>query len=281
MKEIKGEEIKKILRPRARDGHKGDYGKDLIVAGSHGMAGAAVMCGKACLKSGAGLVRFAAPVEIWTELQTAVPEATCVPRDVKRAKEKYSAMVIGPGLGEEKNDVRMMNCILETYEGGLVIDADGLNDIWRFGMEDQVKSSGASIIMTPHPGEAAGLLWGYSRKEGQRIEERENTAVRLAEKFGATVVLKGAGTIIADQRGGVYVNGTGNPGMATGGSGDILAGMIAGFLGQGYDTIDAVRAAVYIHGLAGDIAADRFGEISMTAMDILDCLPYAFMQMTR
>ncbi|MBQ9060991.1 MAG: NAD(P)H-hydrate dehydratase [Firmicutes bacterium] len=317
--------IREMVTPRARDAHKGSCGRVLLVCGSLGMAGAAVMSAKAALKSGAGLVTICAPVEIFPTLQTAVPEAMCVDREAIASNsidlDPFDCIAVGPGLRVGHDQYRLVEHLLTSYRGPLVIDADGLNCLCRYGSaperqtymetEASVETDAMDIprrmtsilpqitarrkspvILTPHPGEADRLLDHLGQKKYRELG-REKAAEVLAAETGAIVVLKGPGTLVAfaakDGSADLFVNPTGNPGMATGGSGDVLTGVVAalvaygqagsgmvGGIPSGISPIDATRTAVYMHGLAGDIAASRIGEIGMTAMDIIDALPEVF-----
>ena len=264
---------KTVLKARDRKAHKGDFGKVLVVAGSVGMAGAAMMCGKAAVKSGAGLVRFAVPEELFHILQLGVPEATCLVRDFDEVINihDYEAITLGSGIGINKTNISVIKKVLNEYTGKLILDADGLNCVMKYSLYGNLKQSKADIILTPHLGEAARLL------EVERIddEEREHAAKEIQEAFNTTVVMKGANTYVVDEDK-FYVNDTGNPGMATGGSGDVLAGIVAALAAQGYSTYDAAKIGVYVHGLAGDICEEEIGQIGMTAIDICEKVPAAF-----
>ncbi|MDR0518599.1 MAG: NAD(P)H-hydrate dehydratase [Clostridiales Family XIII bacterium] len=335
--EIARESVRALLPPRAAAMHKGSAGRVLIVAGSPGMAGAAVLAAGAALRSGAGLVYVASDEALWPIIQTHEPCAVCVTREAALGKlGSYDAVAAGPGLGTGKAAASLVSSIIGTYDGKLVLDADALNIVAAAGAEvrepagclggsDRAASDGAQQdgscdeadggglvraaeevarpggvqrrIITPHPGEAARLL-GIGAGDIQ--EDREAAARRLAEKYGAVSVLKGSRTLVAAP-GGVrdgessnslftqsgaaapgeptlFENPTGNPGMATAGSGDVLTGVIVSFAAQGMDVLDAALAGVYVHGLAGDIAADEKGEYGMTASDIVRALPAAIKQ---
>ena len=262
-----------VLKPRKIQSHKGDYGKVLAVSGSVGMAGAAVMCGRAAIRSGAGLVRFAVPKELFNILQICVPEATCLERDFENVIDinDYEAIALGSGLGLEKSNIPILKKVLNDYKGTLVLDADGLNCVMKYSLYGNLKASQADIILTPHMGEAARLL----EVESIDIKDREKAAREIQEAFGTTVVMKGANTLVLTENK-IYVNDTGNPGMATGGSGDVLTGIIASLAAQGYSGYEAAKRGVYIHGLAGDICAEEIGHIGRPAMDIADRVPEAF-----
>jgi NAD(P)H-hydrate epimerase len=255
-----------FLRPRPKDAHKGDFGRALIIAGSKGMAGAAILCAKAALRAGAGLVTLSVPDELLQILQTAVPEATCIGRDEASLSQDrlavYDAIAVGPGLGTSPEVHDILLHIIENYGGRLVFDADALNIL-----ADTNITFDEDTIITPHPGEAAKLL-GTSVSTIQT--RRDAAAAILAEKYGCIAVLKGAGTIVAATSTSleIYINATGNPGMATGGSGDVLTGVIVSLAAQGIPPLTAARAGVYIHGLAGDQAAAEFGERGLIAGDL-------------
>jgi len=270
MKKTTEKQIISLIKERPKESHKGDFGRIMIVAGSKGMAGAAILCGKAALKSGAGLVEYYAPEEIFTILQTAVPEATCKRRGTFPDTDRYDAVALGPGLGGSGQNRSLMLNLLDSYKGPLVIDADGINTIVSENLFDELIHSEADIVVTPHPGEAKRLL-GIDI-----ITKREETVLEIAKTFNVTAVLKGAGTLIALPEGKVFLNDTGNPGMATGGAGDVLTGIIAALMGQRLPAADAAAAGVYIHGLAGDMAAAEIGMTGMTAMDICDFTAKAF-----
>ncbi|MDR2295506.1 MAG: NAD(P)H-hydrate dehydratase [Clostridiales Family XIII bacterium] len=270
--------VRERLRPRAADTHKGQCGRLLIVAGSHGMAGAAVLCARGAFRSGAGLVSVSVLEELFPVIHGGVAEATCVGRDLARLDlSAFDAVAMGPGLGNAENTAGLVRFVLKSYDGTLVLDADALNviagDSILTGMlrARALRPCGAAII-TPHPGEAARLL-GLGSPAPR--DERAESARALAALTGAISVLKGARTLTASPAGELYVNETGNPGMATGGSGDVLTGAIAALAGQGLCPLDAALTGVYLHGLAGDIAAARVGEYGLTASDIAEALALA------
>ena len=284
MKYIQGSYIQETIVRRPEDAHKGDFGKVLVFAGSAGMAGAGLLCAKAALKSGAGLVRFLLPSlddAIYPILQVGVPEATCTAFESGTDLGEYTVIAAGSGLGREPKRKEILSKIIETYKGILVLDADALNIISsNEHLAELVSGSGADIIITPHAGEARRLL-GVKPGELFSIahpQAREDVARSLTEKYNCICVLKGSHTIVAKQEGDyidMYENTTGNPGMATAGSGDVLSGVIAGFAAQKYSPIDAAKCGVYIHGLAGNLAAHDKGEMGITATDIAENIPYA------
>ena len=270
--------IRETIYKRKEDAHKGDFGKVLIYAGSQGMAGAAILCGTAALRTGSGLIRFFMTPErkeIQPILQTGLCEATCIDADRINFAE-YQAIAIGCGLGESDEAARMLAAILASYSGVLVLDADALNLFaHREELSALLSDCPATVILTPHVGEAKRLL--HSEEEIKTLSQRQDAAIALAEKYHCIAVLKGAGTLVTDTTE-VYENTTGNPGMATGGSGDVLTGVIASLAGQGYPPLDAARMGVFIHGKAGDLAAQELGEMSVIARDIIRKVPDALKQ---
>jgi NAD(P)H-hydrate epimerase len=264
---ITEEYVNTVIKRRKRDIHKGNCGKVLLIAGSFGMAGAAILCGWGALRSGAGLVRIAVPEELFTIIQASVPEATCIPRTSQNMDiQQYNAIAVGPGLGEDSSNAELIKKIFKSYDKTLVLDADALNQISRSNLFEHMKKSAGKIIITPHIGEAARLLQ-IPCLEAMQIG-RQELAERLVQATNAIVVLKGEGTIVAMPNGDSYTNTTGNPGMATGGAGDVLTGIITAFAGQGLEPEDAAKAGVYIHGLAGDLGTETFGEYGLIAGDI-------------
>lgn len=269
--------VNTVIKRRERNIHKGDCGRILLIAGTLGMAGAAILCARGALRSGAGLVSIAAPVEIFPILQVGIPEATCVSRkSLNLDKLRYDAVAAGPGLGEEKENVELIKKILSEYEGTFVLDADGLNQIALNRMQAEVRNASCKVIMTPHMGEAARLM--DIDLEHAKNTDRVSLAASLAEKTNAIVVLKGEGSIVATRWGASYTNTTGNPGMATGGSGDVLTGIITSLAGQGLSPVDAAKAGVYIHGMAGDIGSENVGEYGLIAGDIAEMTALAIKQ---
>ncbi len=269
-----------VIRKRPRDIHKGDCGRVLLICGSEEMAGAAVFCTKAAIKSGSGLVYTCTDRKIFPVLQISVPEGICKSWDkVKSDLSQYDAIAIGPGMGVNKETAIILVAVLSNYNGPVIIDADGLNTIAGDAfLQDLVSTTEAKVIMTPHVGEARRLL-GEQAVSGKLT--REELAETLMDKYQSIVVMKGADTIVALSAESAYINTTGNPGMATAGSGDVLTGVITSLAGQGLSPEDAARAGVFIHGLAGDLAAEHFGEYGLTASDIADYVPFALKEMTN
>lgn len=265
MEYISDNQIKNILKPKRRESHKGDNGKILIIGGSKGMAGAAVLAARAALRSGSGLVRVSANENIFPILQTSVVEATCIDRSLSKSTlMEYDAIGIGPGLGTDNDGLTALKKVLVYYNGPLIIDADAINLIALNNID--IKQYQGEIILTPHPGEAGRLLG----RNASEVNKNRTAAVRdLVEKTGAAAILKGYETLVMTSRSGeIYINTTGNPGMATGGSGDVLTGLLTSLAGQGLTTFEAAISAVYIHGLAGDMCAAETGEYGLTASDI-------------
>lgn len=273
------EYVNTVIKERPKEIHKGQCGRVLIIAGSVGMAGAAVLAARGALKSGAGLIRIAAPEELFDILQTAVPQATCMSISEVislRSAEIYKAIAIGPGMGVDEKNYFLIKEILREYDGPVVLDADGLNSLARFDENlENIRQRKSPTILTPHPGEADRLLAALG-ENSVKILGRIKSAELLAEKTGAVVLLKGAGTLVTFKGNGTYINTTGNPGMATGGSGDVLTGVIAAIAASGVEAFSAVKAGAFIHGMAGDIAEERHGQWGMTSVDIEEALPAAF-----
>ena len=267
--------IRDLLPRREKFAHKGTFGHALVISGSYGMMGAALLAGEACLRSGTGLVTLHVPRKGYHIIQTGFPEAIVSldqseilfsePPDLK----PFTAIGIGPGLGCKPNSGKGLKMILEQAEVPLVIDADGLNILSQHPEWYELIPPGA--ILTPHPKEFDRLA-GESRTAFERhIKQKE-----FARKHKVIVVLKGAHTGIASPDGSYCFNTNGNPGMATGGSGDVLTGLITGLLAQGMSSLDAALAGVYIHGLAGDLAAEDMGQEALIAGDMIRCLGRAF-----
>lgn len=267
-----------VIRKRPRDIHKGDCGRVLLVCGSEEMAGAAVFVTKAAIKSGSGLVYTCTDRRIFPILQISVPEGICKSWEkVKDDLMQYDAIAIGPGMGVCDDTKEIIETVLTRYDKTLVIDADGLNTVGANPhLQDMVRNTKAKVIMTPHIGEARRLLAGFD-VSGMN---RKDFAACLTEQYGCIAIVKGAGTLVALSADAAYINTTGNPGMATAGSGDVLTGIIVSLAGQGLTAQDAARAGVFIHGLAGDLAAEHFGEYGLTASDIADYVPFALKAMT-
>ena len=268
------------LSARPIDAHKGTAGLVLIVAGSRGMAGAAALAGNAALRSGAGLVKIAtANVALDTVAGlapccTTAPlpdDGTSVAREaapiVLKLAEGWQAIGMGPGMGMTEGVSGVVLAVLAHTAIPVVLDADGLNVLGKHA-QSVFRDRPAPLIITPHPGEAGRLL-GTTAKEIQA--DREDAAARLAG-LGAVALLKGAGTVVCDGER-MYVNTTGNPGMATAGAGDVLTGLVTALVAAGMAPFDAAVLGVWAHGRAGDMAAERWGILGLTALDILNCVP--------
>jgi NAD(P)H-hydrate epimerase len=261
--------------PRKRFAHKGDFGHALLIAGSYGKMGAALLASRACLQTGTGLVTSHLPVCGYAIQQTYMPEIMCsidpgryFIRDIPPLTP-YDAIGIGPGLGTQDETLKAVSVLLARAKAPMVWDADALNclalnPLW-------LENLPPGTILTPHPGEFR-RLFGETRDSWHRLKLQ----TEISRKYNIVVVLKGACTTISLPDGKVWFNPTGNPGMATGGSGDVLTGIILGLLAQGFTPEKAATAGVYIHGEAGDIAAERFSEPSLTASRITSSLHQVF-----
>lgn len=281
------------LNPRKSNTHKGSYGRVLVLAGSPGMTGAAYLCSKAALRSGSGIVTLGIPeslnpvmeVKLTCVMTRPLPETKASTlsnkgrKEIMKLCETHDVVALGPGLSQEPETRELILWLIKNIDRDMVIDADGLN-----ALSDNVKvlhKIKKHAVLTPHPGEMSRITGLISAKDVQK--ERRSTATqfvqsiqkKLSNERKLILVLKGDKTIVAGD-GKVYTNRTGNPGMATAGAGDVLTGIIASLIGQGYDVFGASQLGVYIHGLAGDIAAKKKGELSMIASDIIEYLPDAF-----
>ena len=283
---LDSEMVRPLIRCRDRQAHKGHFGHCLIIAGSTGKSGAAALSANSAVRSGSGLVTVAAPESIHTILEIKTTEAMTVPlpdsgaghitddafASIELLLPGKSAVAIGPGLGHHGGTGALLKKLLETITVPVVIDADGLNALAEDVTVLQLKKS-KQIVLTPHPGEMSRLL-------GTALPTAESISISAVQDFARThgvfVVLKGARSIIASPYGTTAINGSGNPGMASGGMGDVLTGIIASLLGQGYTAWDACRLGVFLHGFAADMVAQKKGEIGLTATDVLEQVPYAY-----
>jgi hydroxyethylthiazole kinase-like uncharacterized protein yjeF len=273
-----------LLDPRSTQAHKGDYGHLFVLAGSPGKTGAAAMVCSAAMRMGTGLVTLGVPSSLNPILEAKLTEAMTAPlpdagsgyltaEAVERIRpllKEKTALAIGPGISTESSVQEVVVKLIPETALPLVIDADGINAV--ASRSEILKQGTGSVILTPHPGEMARLA-GITTQEVQA--DRITVAKSCAASYNAIVVLKGNRTVIATPDQEVYINPTGNPGMATGGTGDVLTGMIGGLLAQGLPPLEAAKWGVYLHGLAGDIAAQEIGEIPLIASDIIDYLPDA------
>ncbi len=267
--------VRNIYQPRNRFAHKGNFGHALMIAGSYGKMGAAVLSAKACLRSGTGLVSCHIPKCGYNILQTSLPEAMVMTdihssfiSKIEKEISKFDALGIGPGMGTASETRVAIKKLLSSYKKPVVIDADALNNL---AMEKKLPSLPPGSILTPHPKEF-DRLFGESSNDFNRIEK----ALIKAKLLNCFIVLKGHHTFIATPSGKGFFNSTGNAGMATAGSGDVLTGILTGLLAQGYSSEQSAVLGIYLHGLAGDIAADKFSQEAMIAGDITECLGEAF-----
>lgn len=268
------QEIRSSLRFRKRFSHKGDYGHALIAGGSYGKIGAAILASRAALQTGCGLLTVHLPKCGYIPMQTAVPEAMVQTDDSEKQITAIElgwhpdAIGIGIGLGKDETTVTALKSTLEKHKGPIVLDADALNILSE--NPDMLEDLPADAILTPHPGELARLI-GPWQNDFEKLEK----AKEFSDRYASVLIIKGAHTLVF-HKGKGYFNPTGNPGMATAGSGDVLTGIITSLLAQKYEAITAAKLGVYLHGLAGDIGADNLGEESLTASGITQHLPAAF-----
>ncbi|MCK4662740.1 MAG: NAD(P)H-hydrate dehydratase [Bacteroidales bacterium] len=267
--------VKNSLIKRKKFAHKGNFGHALLVSGSYGKMGAAILASRACLRTGVGLLTVHIPQTGYEILQTAVPEAmVCIDESEinycqQNEMKNFDVIGIGPGIGKKKSMKMAVKAIIENSDSPLVIDADGINILAE--NKEWMKNVPKNSILTPHPKEFE-RLFGKSTNSFSRI----NLLIDSAKKYNIFIVLKGAHTAIACPDGSCYFNTTGNPGMATAGSGDVLTGIILSLLAQNYSPKEAVILGVYLHGLSGDIAACELSEESIIAGDIINYLSHAF-----
>jgi hydroxyethylthiazole kinase-like uncharacterized protein yjeF len=267
---------------RAADAHKGAFGHLLVIAGSAGYSGAAYLTSQAAALSGSGLVTLAIGKSLYPIMATKLTEVMTKPffetkdyslsllaeKDLVAFSDECSALAIGPGISRNKETQHLVRNLIGRLDKPVVLDADGVNAF--AGHLDALKSAKAKLVLTPHPGEMARLI-------GKDVSEinnaRKDVALAFANEYNTVLVLKGHNTVVAAPGQEIYVNETGNPGMATGGTGDVLTGMIASFIGQGVRPFEAAVLGVYFHGLAGDLAAKEKGQLSLIATDLLNKLP--------
>lgn len=293
------------LLQRKLKSHKGNFGHIFILAGSQRFSGAAVLCAEAAMRTGAGLVTLGIPESLNSAIIKIKPrEVMTLPlaeteekslsikvfKKIRDFAKNSDLIVIGPGLSQNKETFRLVRQVILKINKPLVIDADGLNAlIGHLGLlRNSAKRSESSpkgtqyalrtTILTPHPGELMRLL---GKKIGSSESERKNIAKTFASNYNCIVILKGYKTVVASPFGKNYVNNTGNPGMASAGCGDVLTGMVAALLGQGLDPFSAAKYAVYLHGMAGDLAAKEKTQIGMIASDIIDKISEAFKQISK
>jgi NAD(P)H-hydrate epimerase len=264
MQEINAIWISNKIHPRDLKGHKKTFGHVLVVAGSQGKAGAGILCARAVLRSGCGMVTVVMPKEAVSVLLLEQPELMYMTHDelVHNNLLSFDAIAIGPGLGFEKQSIDSLKHVLSNFKGPIIIDADAISYL-----SDHKELLQSNFILTPHPGE-------FSKLMGEAYEEnkREQQAHSFVSRFSVTLVLKGAPTLVVDAHLNSFVNTTGNDGMATAGSGDVLTGIIAALCAQQYNNFDAACIGVFIHGLAGDMAIQKQSKASLVAGDIIESL---------
>ena len=274
--ELTHEQVLSILPDRSRNSHKGDFGRILLLCGSRGYTGAAALCAMACLRSGAGLVFLGVPESIYAIEAVKLDEAIVFPlsdrdgmlsRDaigeILRRLPAMDAVVLGCGLGQSEDTLEVVKAVLEKADCPVVLDADGINLIAAH--KDILRGRTGITVLTPHEGE-------FARFGGDLSLGRDAAAISIARETGSILVLKGPGTVITDGQA-AYINPTGNPGMAVGGSGDVLAGIIGAFMGQGIHPLEAAACGAFVHGLAGDICAAELGQYGMLPSDMIRVLP--------
>lgn len=280
----------KFLKDRKKDTHKGDYGHLLIIGGSPGLTGAVCLAGISALRSGCGLVTIGIPetlnhiieIKLTEVMSLPLPETEehfisekAVDKVLKFINERIDAVLIGPGISLNSETKKFVNKIITEIDKKLIIDADALKIISE--NIDILKKLKVKPVLTPHPGEMK-YLTGFEISYIQK--NRKEIAEKFAREYNVVLVLKGYRTVVTDGKN-TYINLTGNPGMATAGSGDVLAGIIGSFLAQGEDEFISAKYGVLIHGLAGDIAVKEKGEISLIASDIIEKLPFVFKYLKR
>lgn len=276
IKQLNAMDISRLLPERKADTHKGNYGKILLLCGSKGYTGAAALAAMGALRSGAGLVYLAVPESIYAIEAAKLTEPVIFPlpdidgkyaissiKIVLNLLDGKDAVLIGPGIGKSIGTEAVVRTVLEAFDGPVVLDADGINVLVQH--KNVLRDRTSPTILTPHDGE-------FLRFGGKLDNDRLTSAHRFAQEYGVILLLKGHKTIITD---GIdsYVNTTGNPGMATGGSGDVLSGIIVSLLGQGIPPLEAAACAAWLHGAAGDICADEIGQYGMLPSDMLNVLP--------
>lgn len=276
---VSEEMVHRCFAPRPADSNKGTFGHVLAVVGSYGMAGAAILCTETVLRGGAGLVTAAVPASIYPMVTVAVPEAVCLPLDENAAGQVAAALpgkstiVMGCGMGTSAHAGELLQAVLTQATVPVVLDADGLN--WLATHTLQRETVSAPLCLTPHPGEMARLM-GLTVEQVQ--QDRAQVTANCAAHYNAVVVLKGHHTVIATPQGELLVNPTGCSGMAVGGSGDVLAGLIASLIAQGLSVSDAAMCGAYLHGAAGEAAAAKLSQHAMLPRDLLAELGTLFLR---
>lgn len=276
MEQLTCEYVRSVLPQRKKDAHKGDFGRILLLCGSRGYTGAASLSAMGALRSGAGLVYLGVPKCVYEIVASKLTEPIVFPLPCWRGKfsvgaiymlrklmKRMDAVLIGPGMGESFGTYMVTKWILTHYNGPVVLDADGINVLVKH--KNILRGRTSSTILTPHTGE-------FIRFSGRNLKNKVSDTVAMAKDLGVILVHKGSGTIVTDGKT-VLENTTGNPGMAAGGSGDVLSGIITALLGQGLSPLDAAACGVWLHGAAGDICAEEIGEYGMLPSDLLLALP--------
>jgi len=286
---LDAEIVRPLVRTRQPQSHKGDFGHCLILAASTGKTGAAALCANSAVRAGSGLVTAAIPSCLNSIMEIKTTEAMTLPledaglghicdigyKQIEIALQNKDCLAIGPGIGRHPETTSVVRRLVESVEIPMVIDADGLNAV-AIDTTVLLRKRSANVILTPHPGEMARLTGGTVPNDDNG---RVAIAVEFARKYDVYLVLKGAHTVIAKPDGTSCLNTSGNPGMASGGMGDVLTGIITSLLGQGYNAYDACRIGVFIHGFAADLVAEDKGFIGINATDVIEKLPYAFKQL--
>lgn len=270
------QKVLSILPDRKADAHKGDFGRILLLCGSRGYTGAAALAAMGALRSGAGLVYLGVPESIYAIEAIKLNEAIVFPLpdcdgklsidalpQILKMLPDMDAVLFGPGWGQSEGTFLIAKEILQSYEKPVIVDADGINVLAKH--MDIVRERKAPTILTPHPGE-------FARMGGDNALDRQVAAEGFAREFGCVLLLKGKNTVITDGTQ-TYINPTGNPGMAVGGSGDVLAGIIVSLVGQGIETLKAAACGAWLHGAAGDMCAEQIGQYGMLPTDMVEALP--------
>lgn len=276
IKKLTHTDVLNMLPDRAADAHKGDFGKLLLLCGSRGYTGAAALAAMGALRTGAGLVYLGVPESIYSIEAIKLAEPIVFPlndssgklsmdaaQEIREMLPKMDAVLIGPGLGQSEGTYAAVKTVLTEFAGPVVVDADGINLLCAH--KDMLRGRTNPTVLTPHAGE-------FARINGAPCTDRLADAAALAQDLGVTVLLKGHETVITDGET-AYINTTGNPGMAVGGSGDVLAGMLTALLGFGISPTEAAACAAWLHGAAGDLCAQQIGQYGMLPSDMLEVLP--------
>lgn len=276
LKELTHDAVLKLLPDRDPWAHKGNFGKIMLLCGSRGFTGAAALACRGALRSGAGLVYLGVPESIYAIEATKLDEPVVFPlpdndgklsrnavSEIKERLQQMDAVLIGPGLGKSSGTLEVLKTVLRDFSGPVIVDADGINLLAEHKF--LLRGRTGPTILTPHDGE-------FSRLGGIIGDDRAASAAEMARKLGCILLLKGHRTVITDGGAG-YLNTTGNPGMAVGGSGDVLAGIIVSLVGQGLAPLEAAACGAWLHGAAGDLCAEEIGQYGMLPSDLVEALP--------